>query len=274
MQTPENLITLIHQLGSQALPIFFALLLSLLLSTTLLWWLARRYAVPRKTSRLPPNAYLVIRLASGFAVLVGAAALFAEIALALGDGEQVGQLDLIFSNAIRDSISLPALHAFAWLTLLGNTLTITLLCALVAVLLVLQRRRWLAFGWTLAIAGNALLNISLKAIFERARPVHDAVLVHAPGWSFPSGHSSGSVVAYGMLAYVVLRSLPPAQRSRYGLVVVLIATALAFSIGCSRIFIQAHFATDVLAGFASGTAWLAICIGSIELTRHYRFTRA
>ena len=52
---------------------------------------------------------------------------------------------------------------------------------------------------------------------------------------------------------------------------VLLATALAFTIGCSRVFLQVHFASDVLAGFASGTAWLAVCIGAQELIR-YRLT--
>jgi membrane-associated phospholipid phosphatase len=118
-----------------------------------------------------------------------------------------------------------------------------------------------------AVAGNALLNVTLKAIFERARPLHDATEELVRGFSFPSGHSSGAVVAYGMFAYVLIRCLSPAQAARLKLPLVLAATALAFTIGCSRIFIQAHFATDVLAGFASGSAWLVVCIGSAEWLR-------
>ena len=73
-----------------------------------------------------------------------------------------------------------------------------------------------------------------------------------------------------MLAYVLIRLLPPAQAARWGLLLVRAATALAFTIGCSRIFIQVHFATDVLAGFASGMSWLAVCSVSIEWMRHVR----
>ena len=95
------------------------------------------------------------------------------------------------------------------------------------------------------------------------RPPHEVGLPVAHGWSFPSGHSSGAVVAYGMLAYVLLRTLP----SRWHLPVVLAATALAFAVGCSRIFLEAHYASDVLAAFASGTAWLTACIVGIEIAR-------
>jgi undecaprenyl-diphosphatase len=115
----------------------------------------------------------------------------------------------------------------------------------------------------LAVAGNGVLNTTLKQVFERVRPVHDDGLVMAHGFSFPSGHSSGAVVLYGMLAYVLCRFVPP----RGHLPLVLAAVALAFSVGVSRVFLRVHFASDVLAGFASGTAWLVVCIASIELTR-------
>ena len=98
------------------------------------------------------------------------------------------------------------------------------------------------------------------------RPVHDTTLAEASGFSFPSGHSSASVVAWGMLAYLLLHLVP----HRWQLPVLMACAATAFTVGCSRIFLRVHFASDVVAGFASGLAWLAVCIVSVELTRHYR----
>ncbi len=265
---------LLQALGAHALPLF-ALLLALLLTLAAgLWWLAQRYALPRDAGTLSPGIYLFIRLAAGFAALVGGAALFAGIAEALGDGERAGRLDQIFSDAVRDHTAGWAVQAFAWITRLGDTATLSVLCFVVAAALLLRGRRWLALAWVLAISGHALLNTTLKAVFARTRPLHEGGLVQAEGWSFPSGHSSGAVVVYGMLAYVLLRSLPPALAWRASLPLVLLAVATAFSVGCSRIFLQVQVATDVLAGFASGTAWLAVCVASIEAASHYRQSRS
>ena len=264
---------LVQTLGAHAL-LLFALLLALLLPlAAALWWLAQRYALPRGTSALSPGVYLLIRLAAGFSVLVGGAALFVGVAEELGDGERAGELDQIFSDAVREHTAAWALQAFAGITRLGDTATLSALSVVVAAALLLRRRHWLALAWLLAVCGNALLNTTLKAGFARTRPLHEGGLVQAEGWSFPSGHSSGAVVVYGMLAYVLLRSLPPALAWRVSLPLVLLATATAFSVGCSRIFLQVHFATDVLAGFASGTAWLAVCVASIEWASHYGRSR-
>nr|WP_259372690.1 phosphatase PAP2 family protein [Schlegelella koreensis] len=126
----------------------------------------------------------------------------------------------------------------------------------------------MAWTWAVAFAGNGVLTRLLKAIFERARPEREHDLLGATGWSFPSGHSSGAVVICGMLAYLGLRWTRPA----WHLPIVLAATALAFTIGCSRVFLQVHYASDVLAGFALGAAWLAVCVGAAEVirTRHER----
>jgi membrane-associated phospholipid phosphatase len=261
---------LVAALGSRPLSLYFGLLVCLLLLFAGLWWAAHRYTVPRETSRLPPGVALLLRLGAGFAIVVAAAAGFAEIAVELADGRRVGELDQVFSNTVRQNLAAPALQFFGWLTHLGDTVTLTSLCIGVALLLLARGKRLLALGWTLAIAGNSLLNITLKSLFARARPLHDGGPSLEHGFSFPSGHSSGSVVAYGMLAYVLIRLLPPAQAARWGLPLVLAATALAFSIGCSRIFIQVHFATDVMAGFASGLSWLTVCIVSVEWMRQVR----
>jgi membrane-associated phospholipid phosphatase len=267
----------VETLGAYALPLYGAILIALWLSASAAWFLSRRYTVQPDTSRLPPRAYGVIRLAIGFALIVGAAALFAEAAEVLGnsaDARRAGELDQVFSNAVRRGIGPGVFQFFAAVTHLADTATLAALSIAGALLLLWLRQRWLALAFVGAIVGNALLNITLKRIFERARPLHDPAVELVRGFSFPSGHSSGAVVAYGMLAYVLIRCLSPARAARFGLPLVWAATALAFTIGCSRVFIQVHFATDVLAGFASGSAWLAVCIGSAEWLRHYRQARA
>ncbi|MBC7681880.1 MAG: phosphatase PAP2 family protein [Ferruginibacter sp.] len=255
--------------GQHALALFGGLLAVLLLATAATWWGLRRIYVPRDQSRLSPVLYLGVRLAAGFALIVTGAWVFAELAEKLGmDGGNgsMGRADQALADSLRTHLPPAALQVFALLTHLADTSTVTGVCAVVAVVLVLRGRRWLALGWVLALAGNGVLNTTLKQIFARVRPVHDDGLVMAYGFSFPSGHSSGAVVLFGMLAYVLCRFVPP----RGHLPLVLGAVALAFAVGVSRVFLRVHFASDVLAGFASGTAWLVVCIASIELTRWRR----
>ncbi|MDB5892189.1 MAG: phosphoesterase, PA-phosphatase related protein [Polaromonas sp.] len=250
--------------ATHALPVFGAMLVLLLLCVATLWLLTRRYGVHHETSAFPPLAYLIAYLASGFALMTAAASLFAEVAENVGDGSKLGQLDLVFSNTVAAHVSQATLQVFAMLTRLGDPLVLGICGAVVALVLIWQRHYLLCAAWALAAGGNALLNPTLKIIFARARPVHENGLAHATGYSFPSGHSSGSVVVYGMLAYVLVKLLP-ARWSAARLPVVLAATALAYSVGCSRVFLQVHFASDVLAGFASGATWLVMCIVAVEL---------
>ena len=257
----------VQSLAHHALPAFAIMLAAVIAAALGLGWLGLRYGVHRDTSRLAPLAYLLGYLALGFAVIIGAASLFAEIAENLGDGRKLGQLDLLFSDTIRSTVPLGALRIFALLTHFGDTLTLTSLCVLGTLLLLWKRQRGLCLGWVLAFVGNAVLNRTLKSIFERARPLHEHGLAFADGWSFPSGHASGSVVGYGMLAYLLVRLLPARFASMH-LPVVALAAALAFITGSSRVFLQVHFSSDVLAGFASGMAWLAVCIAALELARY------
>jgi undecaprenyl-diphosphatase len=72
----------------------------------------------------------------------------------------------------------------------------------------LERRQYfLLGGWVAAVAGGGLLDLALKRVFHRTRPTCDVPLLTAKGWSFPSGHAMGSLVAYGMLAYLLVREL-------------------------------------------------------------------
>jgi undecaprenyl-diphosphatase len=243
--------------GPQALPIFVATLALLLAAACAVWWLGRR-----RVTAWP----LAWRWAAGLATIGVGAGVFTTLATAVGaaDADRTLALaDQALTDAIRIGVPPSAVQVFGLLTHLGDTATLTALCAVVALLLILDSQRGLAFGWVLALAGNGLLNSGLKQVFGRSRPLRGDGSVLEPGFSFPSGHSSGAVVAYGMLAYLALRLLPP----RWHLPAVLLALALACTVAASRLFLRVHFGSDVLAGIASGSAWLALCIVGIELPR-------
>lgn len=199
----------------------------------------------------------------GIMVMLYGAAGFTALALAVNGGSALVDFDDALVGALASSLDAHTLHLFARLTRFGDTETLTALGVTGALLLMWRRQHLLAATWVAAIAGNSLLNVSLKAVFQRVRPVHEHGYAAETSWSFPSGHASGTLVAYGVLAWVALRLLP----ARWHLPVLWVAVSIALTTGFSRIVLQVHFASDVLAGLCSGSAWLALCITVAEWIR-------
>lgn len=267
---PPLLLDAAQWAGTHALALFLASLLAWLLLTWWFWRSVSRYAQSPQPEHALPWRALLVRMALAFAAIVVGAELFAEIADAVQNEQALGAADNAFTTALAQSVPTSALQVFAAVTRLGNPSTVTALCTVVAIGLLWRGRRWLALAWVASVSGIALLNFSIKQVFARVRPVHDDGLVQATGFSFPSGHSSVSVVTYGMLAYLAICLLP----RTYHLPVALAMTALAGTIGVSRLFLRVHFASDVVAGFSVGLVWLACCVTCIELARHWTRWRA
>lgn len=242
--------------GQHALPLSLVLLTLLLASTWVDWWLLR------PGDRMSgPRAQKTLLTALGITTLLLGAGVFTVLARALLMGPELGRVDQLFTDALLAHVPPSALPVFALLTHLADTAVLTGLGIGVAMALLARRQPGLALAWVAAVGGNSLLNHSLKQVFARTRPVDADGLALAPGFSFPSGHSSGAVVAYGMLAYLALKLLPP----RWHLPALLTAVTIAFMVCVSRLFLRVHFASDVLAGYMSGSVWLALCILGVEL---------
>ncbi|MGI4871054.1 MAG: phosphatase PAP2 family protein [Janthinobacterium lividum] len=108
----------------------------------------------------------------------------------------------------------------------------------------------------LAMGGGLALNELLKFYFQRARPAE--ALFHQPGYSFPSGHAMMSMAYYGCLAWLVVQ-----HSRRWGVATALVCFAVL--IGFSRVYFHVHYATDVVAGFAGGAAWLVLLRTGVRL---------
>ena len=135
-----------------------------------------------------------------------------------------------------------------------NFITVAAL-ALVAWLLLVRRHRWYSLLVPVVALGSITLNLLLKQIYQRPRPL--LPLVSASGLSFPSGHAMISASFYGLLIYFAWTNL---RRPALRYAVAAALAALIGLIGLTRMYLRVHYATDVLAGFTAGLAWLIIAI--------------
>ena len=139
---------------------------------------------------------------------------------------------------------------FSWL---GGWIGLTVLGVL-GTLVLLRERAWLDLAFlAAALLGTQLLVTLLKRLFDRARPDLGAVVDIPASAAFPSGHAAAGVATFVALAVLVAQRLPRAARREFWLGVAL----LGVCIGLSRIALTVHFATDVVAGWCLGLAWLA-----------------
>src|SRR5687767_3070090 len=114
--------------GQHALALFFAALALLLVTSWTFWWALLRYAGHPSDTRLSPSLVLALRVATGFAVILGSAALFAELADGLDAEEELGRADQAFTAAVAVHVPPVALEVFAALTRLGDPATLVALC--------------------------------------------------------------------------------------------------------------------------------------------------
>lgn len=119
--------------------------------------------------------------------------------------------------------------------------------------------------WLGTNVGGLLVQLALKTFVHRARPQYAAAYLHGHSYSFPSGHAMQSSIAYVMLV-VVGSVASDAWRARRALLLA-IAIALALLIGVSRVYLGVHYPSDVVGGFAAGTAWVlasSIVLGLLD----------
>ncbi|OOG42033.1 phosphatase PAP2 family protein [Rhodanobacter sp. C05] len=252
--------TLVDWIATHALLLWTLLPLLAVLAGNLAWRCSARRRVIAVADGRQPDVMQSRTIATLGAL---AALLFATIAFAIGEPGALVRFDTALAADIHTQLPPSALPVLSTVSLLGGTPWVVTASTLMLLILLLRRQWSLSACWAIAQIGILPIAHGIKACFQRTRPPHDPRFVTDVGWSFPSGHAISSAVFYGMLAYVLLRLLPP----RWHRVVIAATLLPAGLIGLSRILLQAHYFSDVVAGYACGLTWLMLCIGLAEHLR-------
>ncbi len=172
----------------------------------------------------------------------------------------IGHLDESTDRAMDDIQNGVLSRVARALNVIGGGYVTIPLRAVVTLWLAL-RRRWRALGaWILTwVAAEVLLTVA-KAYFHRGRPPPSA-LVATTGYSFPSGHAVAGAATAVALVLVLLPSGP--RRRKWEAIAVLFAFVMAFS----RVYLNAHWLSDVVAGVLLGTG---VALGSAALATEVR----
>ena len=139
------------------------------------------------------------------------------------------------------------------ITQLGDSFMITLLCGVTALWLLVKRAWRAALYWTVTILTAATLNTLIKAVIVRVRP-GDMMYTGFTAYSFPSGHTTTNFVLYGFLCIALFPLLGRAART----LLVGCAGAFVMAVAFSRLYLGAHWFSDVLGSVFLGTGILCI----------------
>ena len=211
----------------------------------------------RRPHSLSPHALTV----AGWIAFGIAGAIFLALAWNVASHAPLTILDVHVSTWMQGH-HLPGLTA-AMLAITHAHSSIGMAVASIVFALVLARMRewyWIA-TLALAMIGGAVVNLGIKRAYERARPTFDEPLIHLDSFSFPSGHTAGATLFYGVLgAFLVSRYFSRRTRARIVAIAIVMVALVAFS----RVYLGAHYLSDVVAAACSSTAWLVLCLSGVH----------
>lgn len=214
-------------------------------------------------NRLSPEGYAGLHLTIGVLVILLAGWWFAAIAEDLSPEHPLVLFDQRVAVWFHQHATTTLTHFAKAITFFGSVLGLTILSVAVALVFIVRRAWFNLFLFAVTMTGESLLNVLLKDLFHRHRPVLENPLVTLTSYGFPSGHTMGVTVFFGLLALFLAKSVSTA-----GALACFIAAGLVILlIGLTRVYLGAHFLSDVLGAFAASVVWLTFCWTAFETLR-------
>lgn len=251
--------TLAWWISEYAFALWALLLIGALLCGDAFWHHARR----KRLAATGKRDYVALEPRMATLLLVAFGGAFLLLLWAVWTGSALTRFDAALALDLHRNLSPDVLQGVAIITWLGDPELLVVAALIIALLLALRRQWRLFIPWTVGFGGVVASGHLVKQFVQRARPFDGHGFITATGFSFPSGHAAGSMAFFGLLAYLLLRQFLP----RHHRDTVAAAVALVTLVGVSRVMLQVHYLSDVLAGYALGACWLVIAIALAEQLR-------
>lgn len=181
--------------------------------------------------------------------------LFSKMIEDVVDKELITKLD-IWINAKIVLLWNPLLNKI--MIFITNIISPTHLFVLLIILfgVLVYKRKWYYSSLLLfSMIGGLLFEFLTKLIIHRARP--ENALIEVSGYSFPSGHATMAIIFFSLFLY----SFKDDIKNRVFKNIFVISNVILFLlIGFSRVYLNVHWFSDVIAGFALGLFWLTFLI--------------
>ena len=218
-------------------------------------------------SLLDPDRPETLGLLALGAMLIGGLWLFFGVLQDVVAGDPLVRADAAIFHFLQ-SLRTPVVdQVMVAITELGDAAVVIPVLVVTLVWLTWQRAWRAAFYGLAAVAGASLFAFLMKITLRQTRP--DSIFAGWNSYSFPSGHATASAALYGFLVVLICREVGARVRVLATLAAVLLVGAIAFS----RLYLGAHWVSDVTAGLAFGVAWVAL-LGIVYLQHARREVRA
>lgn len=221
-------------------------------------------------ARFSAEDALGLHLTLGILILLGASWLFGAIAEDVVNQERLSVFDIRVTQAVQTHASRSLTTGMLIVTHLHSTLGGTVMALVIVACFIRKRLITWALAFSVSVGGGMLLNVLLKNVFQRARPTFDNPILTLTSYGFPSGHTMLATTLYGALcAFIVSR-----VRGWFWRFVAIAAAAILIGlVGFSRIYLGAHYLSDVLAAMVEGLAWLTLCLTAIQTRTRWKGRR-
>ena len=206
-------------------------------------------------ARLDPAAATGLALTLALVFAIGGGVLLGVLAYLVRTNSGLTGIDRSVAKWGYQHASPISTHVLGAVTQLGNIYTVIALCVVLAVAETIRERTvWVVVFLLAVLGGEELLTTAVKDLVDRLRPTFNPAAATL-GPSFPSGHSATAAAFYAAAALLLGRWRGRPLRA----VLAGLAVGIAVAVAASRVLLDVHWLSDVIAGLALGWAWFAVC---------------